>query len=140
MPQVSEAIEREENDSETYGIIGAAIEVHNQLGSGFLEAVYQEALAFEFSQRGIAFLREVEVPVVYKGRTLACSYKANFICYERVIVELKAISELTAREHAQVINYLRATSYSRALLFNFASSRLQYKRFILSESYPHSSA
>ena len=123
--RVLEMVETDENDPETYAIIGAAIEVHNQLGAGFLEAVYQEALAFEFAQRGIPCLREVEIPIVYKGRTLACAYRADFICYGRVIVELKAISELTPKEHAQVINYLRATSFSRALLFNFAATRLQ---------------
>ena len=135
MSTESGVVNPEQSDPETYVIIGAAIEVHNQLGSGFLEAVYQEALAFEFRQRGIPFGREVEIPVIYKGHTLACTYRADFICYEAIIVELKAISELTPKDHAQVINYLHATTYSRGLLFNFAATRLQYKRFILSESY-----
>ena len=132
--------EANDRDPETYAIIGAAMEVHRQLGQGFLEAVYQEALALEFTERRVSFQREVDVPVRYKGRTLTCFYKADFICFGTVIVELKAITELTPREHAQVLNYLRATGFPRALLFNFAAARLEYKRFILSSSYPHSSA
>jgi GxxExxY protein len=128
------------NDPETYAIIGAAMEVHRQLGRGFLEAVYQEAVAIELGERQIPYQREVDVPVRYKGRTLACSYRADFICFGAVIVELKAITELTAREHSQVMNYLRATGYSRALLLNFGTSRLEYRRLILSPSYLRPSA
>lgn len=128
------------NDPETYAIIGAAMEVHRQIGHGFLEAMYQESLAIEFDDRQVPFRREIDVPIRYKGRTLACSYRADFICFAAVIVELKAVSELTARDHAQVLNYLKATGISRGLLFNFAASRLEYKRFILSPNYLRPSA
>src|SRR5947209_282816 len=116
------------------------MEVHRQLGSGFLEAVYQQALALEFGARSIPFGQEVELPILYKGRPLACSYRADFVCYGTVIVELKAISELTPREQSQVINYLKASRFSRGLLLNFGVSKLQYKRLVLSPSYLRPSA
>ena len=119
---------------QTYAIIGAAMEVHRQLGSGFLESVDQESLALEFAARGILFQREVELPVLYKGRPLTCSFEADFVAFGAVIVELKALCESTPREHAQVINDPKATRLSRAPLINFGASRLEYKRFALS---PH---
>ena len=90
-------------DEQTFAIIGAAMEVHRQLGHGFLEAVYQEALAIEFDLRKILFQREAELPVVYKEQKLLCSYKADFICYGEVIVELKALAALTGKEKSQII-------------------------------------
>jgi GxxExxY protein len=123
-----------EHDPESYAIIGAAMEVHRQLGPGFLEVVYQEALAVEFEETRISFGREVELPVIYKGRRLDCSYRADFVCFGSVIVELKALAELGAREHAQVINYLKATSLSRALLLNFGGLRLEFKRIVFTPS------
>jgi GxxExxY protein len=130
MTQIGTDKNKGDGDALTYAIIGAAMEVHRHLGHGFLEAVYQEALAAEFTDRGIPFRREAELPVHYKGRALPCWYKADFVCYESVIVELKALRELTTREHAQVINYLKATRLSRALLINFGSPSLEYKRFV----------
>jgi len=112
-------IDTDMKDPQTHTIIGAAMEVHRQLGPGFLEAVYQEALALEFTARSIAFVPEVELPVFYKGQRLACSYRADFVCYDSVIAELKALQSLTGIEKAQVLNYLKATRLERGLLLNF---------------------
>lgn len=120
----------EERDPQTFAIIGAAMEVHNQLGHGFLEAVYQEALAKELTARRIPFAREAELVISYKGEPLACRYRADFICYGEVIVELKALSAIGGPEEAQVINYLKATGYQRALLINFGAPSLKYKRMV----------
>ena len=117
-------------DPQTYAIIGAAMEVHGCLGHGFLEAVYQEALACEMSDRGIPFEREVALPVVYKGRRLQCAYRADFVCFGEVIVELKAISQLTGADDAQVINELKATGLHRGLLLNFGAPSLEHKRLV----------
>jgi len=100
-----------ENDPRTYAIIGAAMEVHKQLGCGFLEPVYQEALTVEFSRQNIPFKREVRLPIHYKGQLLAPIYCADFICFDSVIVELKALAQMSGTEEAQVINYLKATGY-----------------------------
>jgi GxxExxY protein len=118
-------------DPQTYAIIGAAMEVHRELGHGFLEAVYQEALAVEFAARNIAFRREAPLQVKYKNQPLACAYKADFICFEEILVELKAIEQLGNPEKAQVINYLNATKFTRALLFNFGSPSMEYQRLVL---------
>jgi len=120
----------EPKDPQTYAIIGVAMEVHTHLGYGFLEGVYQEALAIEFSQRDIPFERELDIPVSYKGELLACRYRADFVCFEDVIVELKALSALTSVEEAQVLNYLKATGYQRALLINFGAPSLQTRRLV----------
>ena len=121
-------------DPRTYAINGAAMEVHRQLGCGFLEAVYQEALAVEFSLRGIPFKREVEIPISYKDRRLTTTYRADFVCYDGVITELKALTQTGGVEEAQILNYLRATDYEVGLLLNFGTPSLEYKRFILSKS------
>jgi GxxExxY protein len=123
-------------DKRTYDIIGAAMEVHRQLGNGFLEAVYQEALATELTARGIPFKREVELPVFYKNQQLNTSYRADFICYDSIIVELKTVSHLGKIEEAQVINYLKATGLELGILLNFAAPSLEYKRFINSKEKP----
>ena len=117
-------------DPRTYAIIGAAMEVHRQLGCGFLEAVYQEALAIEFDLREIPYRREVELPVSYKKHRLATHYRADFICYDTVIVELKALSKLGGTEQAQIINYLKATGLETGPVLNFGAASLEYKRFI----------
>lgn len=119
-----------EEDKRTYAIIGAAIEVHKTLGCGFLEPVYQEALAIEFKNRDIPFEKEVELPIHYKGTKLASLYRADFICFESIIVELKAIAKFGKSEHAQIINYLNATGLKVGLIFNFAAPSLEYKRFV----------
>jgi GxxExxY protein len=108
------------------------MEVHRLLGHGFLEAVYQDALEIEFRLRTIPCRREVDLPVHYKGLTLKANYKTDFGCFESIVVELKALSDLTGAHEAQVINYLKATGFSGGLLFNFGSSRLEFRRLILS--------
>src|SRR2546422_432823 len=84
----------ENRDPQTYGIIGAAMEVHRELGTGFLEAVYQESMAIELGSRQIPFVRECPLNVRYKGRVLACDYKADFVCFVDLIVELKALEKI----------------------------------------------
>jgi GxxExxY protein len=108
-------------DPQTYEIIGAAMEVHSLLGCGFHEPVYQEALAKEFTLRGIPYRREIELAILYKGEPLDVTYKPDFICYHSVIVELKALDKISGKEQSQVINYLKATGIERALLFNFGT-------------------
>ncbi len=123
-----------ENDPRTFAIIGAAMEVHKQLGCGFLEAVYQEAMAIEFVKRNIPFRREVRLPIHYKGQLLATTYCADFICFDSVVIELKALAHMSGTEEAQVINYLKATGYEVGLLLNFGGRSLQHRRLVLSKS------
>ena len=118
-------------DPQSYAIIGAAMEVHRELGAGFFEPVYQEALAIEFAVRDILFAREVLVPVSYKGWDLKSSYKADFICFGDIILEVKALSEIPRFAEAQAINYLKATRLNRALIINFGATKLEYKRIVL---------
>lgn len=126
--------EDKESDPQTYAIIGAAMRVHAELGAGFLEAVYQEALKIEFAESQIPAIDQAKLSITYRGRLLKTYYVADFVCYESVIVELKAQSELTTREEAQLLNSLKATGYQRGLLFNFGKSSLQYKRMIRSSA------
>lgn len=104
---------------ETYKINGAAMKVYNTLKHGFLEAVYQEALEIEFKKRGIPFEREKELTIFYDGVELKQTYRADFVCYGNIIVELKAVSQLDDVHRSQVYNYLCATGYKVGLLFNF---------------------
>jgi GxxExxY protein len=120
----------EERDPQTYAIIGAAMEIHRQLGRGFLEAVYQEAAVVEFPLKQIPFEREVLLPVRYKSIVLPIHYRADFVCFSEIIVEFKALSRLSNVEDAQLLNYLKATGLKRGLLINFGFSSLQYKRLV----------
>ncbi|MBC8335128.1 MAG: GxxExxY protein [Anaerolineales bacterium] len=117
-------------DPQTYSIIGAAMEIHRQLGHGFLEAVYQEAAVLEFPKHNIPFQREVPLPIIYKGTKLPTSYRADFICFSEIVVEFKALTRLTSTEESQVLNYLKATGFYRGLLINFGTKSLKYKRFV----------
>jgi GxxExxY protein len=122
----------DERDQETHAIIGAAMAVHGELGCGFLEAVYQAALAIEFSARGISFRREAPLIVRYRGESLGLGYRVDFICLESIVVELKAQASLTNTDYAQVINYLKASGLHRALLMNFGAPSLEYRRVVRS--------
>lgn len=132
MTQIENKPMNVDRDPQTYAIIGAVMEVHRIMQKGFLEAVYQEALAIEFELRDIPFQREMFLPVKYKNRLLGTLYKADFVCFDRVVIELKAIAALHASHEAQTIHYLRATGHHLGLLINFGADSLEYRRFIQS--------
>ena len=115
---------------EAYQIIGAAMAVHNELGSGMREIVYGDALEIEFKLRGIPFQREQTFNVVYKGVELQHKFKCDFICFNNIIVELKAEKGLTDIDRSQIINYLKITKYPLGILINFGEGSLVYERYI----------
>ncbi len=106
------------------------MEVHRELGHGFLELVYQTALSLEFQERGIPFKAEVALHIRYKGKLLTCGYRADFVCFENFLIEIKAITKLTTADDAQLLNELKATGYQRGLLLNFGSRSLEVKRLV----------
>ena len=110
------------------------MEVHSELGCGFLEAIYQEALELSFMDTEIPFEREIQLDVYYKGRQLNKKYFADFICFDEIIVELKAVNKLSDVHYAQVLNYLKATGKRVGLLVNFGAKSLEYKRVIPQKS------
>ncbi len=116
----------------SFAIIGAAMEVHKILGSGFLESVYQGSLEKELVLRGIPFERKVKLPVSYKGE-LVGEYESDLVVDGKIVVEIKAISRLNSAHEAQAIHYLTATGLQLALLINFGSGSLEYQRIIKSE-------
>ena len=116
--------------NEAYQIIGAAMAVHNELGSGMREIVYGDALEIEFKLRGIPFQREQTFNVVYKGVELQHKFKCDFVCFKNIIVELKAEKGLTDIDRSQIINYLKITKYPLGILINFGESALKYERYI----------
>jgi GxxExxY protein len=116
---------------EVYAIIGAAIEVHTELGAGFLEPVYQEAMELELTDRGIPFLAQQPLSIRFKDRILKKTYEPDLICYDQIVVELKALGHLSGTEESQILNYLKATGLRVGLLVNFGSvGKLEWKRYI----------
>jgi GxxExxY protein len=126
--------------SETFRIRGAIFEVQRTLGCGFLEAVYQESLALEFTYRGIPFVGLRPLDLRYKGQLLRQRYTPDFVCFDQIIVELKAVRELAPEHRAQLIHYLRATGIKVGLLVNFGSLKARVERVVLEEAQPSPSA
>jgi GxxExxY protein len=119
---------------EVYAIIGAAMEVHNQLGVGFLEPVYQEAMEIELPSRSIPFMPQQEIQIHYKDRDLNKTYRADFLVFNEIIVEIKAIDGLSGHEESQLLNYLKATRLELGLLINFGGNKLEWKRMVRTKS------
>ena len=123
---------------EVYAIIGAAMEVYNQLGPGFGEAIYQEALEIESESRKIPNNPQQEIYIDYKGTKLKQFFKPDFIYYDKIIAEIKAIDRLTSREESQLLNYLKATGLPVGLLINFGADKdLEWKRMVLTQPKPN---
>ena len=115
---------------ESYKIRGALFAVHNELGCGFLERVYQDALEVEFRLRNIPYEREKSIQIVYKGEPLGEPYRADFVCYGKVIIELKSVSEILDVHRAQIINYLKATKMKLGFLVNFGEESINIERIV----------
>lgn len=116
--------------NESYDICGAMFAVYKELGCGFAERVYQDALEYEFQERNIPYEREKLIPIMYKGRPLGEPYRANFVCYGKIIVELKAVSETLSVHRSQVLNYLKATKMKLGILANFGEDFLTPERIV----------
>ena len=121
---------------ESYAIVGACIAVHKELGQGFLESVYQEAVEITFNKEAIPFVREQELNISFNGQLLEKKFYVDFLCYDQIIVELKAVKALDQNHEAQVINYLKASNKPLGILINFGEKSLVYKRLI--NKYHHS--
>jgi GxxExxY protein len=117
-------------DPQTYAVIGAAMEVHRENGHGMAEVVYQDSLDIEFRLRQIPNVGQSPIDIYYKGHLLPCKFRADFVCFGELLVELKALSQLGDNEVAQVINYLKATGMKKALLINFGAPALDWKRLV----------
>ena len=122
------------NDPQTFAIIGAAFEVHRVLGCGFNEPVYREGFTNELRRRKLPFAREVALPVYYKGDLLPLHYRADFLCFDDIIVELKALPAISPRDYAQLRNYLHVARRRRGLLLNFGAEQLEYRRKDLTDA------
>ena len=116
--------------AETFEIIGAAMDVHRTLGSGFLESVYQEALEIELKNRKINYKAQLPIEIYYKRQLLSKCFIADLYCYDAIIVELKAVSDILPIHEAQLINYLKATKKQLGLIINFGTDSLEYKRYL----------
>ncbi|SEA69014.1 GxxExxY protein [Psychroflexus halocasei] len=115
---------------ESYKIIGCCMTVHNELGAGFLEAVYEEALEKEFQRQQIPYQKQVKLDLYYQGQKLQKKYRADFICYDKIILELKVVQNIPLAFYKQLRNYLKATNLELGMLINFESSSLTYKRIL----------
>ena len=116
---------------EVYAVVGAAIEVHRELGPGFLESIYQEAMEIELSSRNVPFVAQQPIAVQYKGVTLKKQFFADLVCFEQIIVEIKALAHLSGTEQAQLLNYLKGTGFPIGILINFGShGKLEWKRLV----------
>lgn len=120
----------ESQDPQTHVVIGAAMKVHRVLGCGFSEPVYQAAMAVELRRRDIPFASQVGFSIEYDGEPLQLTYREDFVCFDDVIVEIKALSGIGPIEEAQVLNYLKASRLKRALILNFGGRSLQWRRFV----------
>ena len=120
----------DQRDPQTYAIIGACMEVHKKLGSGFLESVYAEALEIEFKRLEIPFNREKKLPVYYDNQLLKKYFKADFVCFDSIILELKATKFLIEIDYKQTLNNIKATQFKLGLLINFGTPSLIYKRIV----------
>ncbi len=130
-----EETQRKDSDllfkDEVYKIVGAAIEVHKELGNGFLESVYEEAMKIVSNERNIPFETQVRIPVYFKGNKLEKEFIADYIGFDKIIIEFKCIPKLGKIEVAQIINYLKATGIQVGILINFGSKgKLEWRRFI----------
>lgn len=116
------------------------MEVHKTLGCGFIEPVYQEALAIEMTKRNIPFEREKELTIDYKGNRLSKTFRADFICYDKIILELKAVSDFTDEHYAQIYSYLKTSKMDLGILMNFGKVSLEYERIPASQKWLHHSS
>ena len=116
---------------ESFQIIGKCMEVHNNLGAGFLEIVYKDALEWEFKKAGIPYEREKEYAVNYKGNILPHKFYADFVVFDKIVLEVKGVSGITDEFVAQCLNYLKVSGNNLALLVNFGELKLSYKRIVL---------
>lgn len=124
------------DDLQTHAVIGAAIRVHRQLGAGFLEAVYSEALKLELAAAQIPFQTEVPLTITFNQQILEKRYRADLVCFGDVLVEIKALSALTSRDTSQVLNYLKASGLERGILLNFGTTRMEIRRLVMTRQSP----
>ena len=123
-------LQKKYRDEQTFAVIGAAMAVHRELGPGFLESAYGDALEMEFMERNIPFEREKLIHIYYKGKPIKTYYQADFVCFGNLVLELITVDAIADIHKAQLIHYLKATKTNKGLLINFKSKSLQYERFV----------